>query len=108
MSSENAYKTCVKSTFLIDFRGRLTEIGPTKFEAKRPRAEPLSQGNRTIKTPMAMARARPRISHALGRWQGVFRRRCATALTNAVVEVVSNGAGPVLQLVPEGGVGYHP
>ena len=51
---------------LMIFRGRLTEIEPTKFEAKRPRAEPLSQGNRIIKTPMemAMARARPGIPHA--------------------------------------------
>ena len=37
-STGNAYKTSVKSTILIDFRGRLITIGPAKFEAERPRA----------------------------------------------------------------------
>ena len=59
-------KPAAKPSILMIFRGRLVDFGGTKFEAKRPRAEPLSQGNRIIKTPMAMARARLRISHAFG------------------------------------------
>ena len=39
--SENAYKTCVKPMILMISKGRLIPIDPTKFEAKRPRAEPL-------------------------------------------------------------------
>ena len=44
---QNPCKTLGKPYILIDSRGRLTPIGPTKFEAKCPRAGPLSQGNRS-------------------------------------------------------------
>ena len=47
---QNQCKTSGKPYILMDSRGRLTEIDPTKFEAKRPRADPYSHGYRCQNT----------------------------------------------------------
>ena len=39
---ENAYKTYREPMIVMISKGRLVEIDGAKFEAKRPRAEPLS------------------------------------------------------------------
>ena len=72
VSSDNAYNTKVKPSILIDVKGRLVTIDPTKFEAKRPRQDPYSHGYRGQKHRKQTLRLR--ISHASGP-KGVAHRK---------------------------------